>query len=75
MYVKDLLNILKDCNEEDEITFIFDENERFSWNRGNGLHEVSQVNVTGYKINGKIALTNGCSHHLVEEDAPIIFNK
>lgn len=73
MKVKELISILEKCDENDEITFIFDESEQFSWNRGNGLHEVSQVNVTGFKIDGKIPLTNGSSYHLVEEDAPSIF--
>lgn len=73
MKVQRLIDILKDCNPNDEITFIFDSNEMFSWDRGNGLFEVSQVNVTGYKINGKIPLTNGNSHHLVEDDAELIY--
>lgn len=73
MRVQDLINILQNCNGNDELTFIFDSNERFSTERGNGLFEVSQVNVTGLKINGRIALTNGNSHHLVEDDADSIF--
>lgn len=73
MQVKKLIDILKMCDENDEVTFIFDSNEMFSWDRGNGLFEVSQVNVTGYKINGKIPLTNGNSHHLVKDDAELIY--
>lgn len=73
MKVKQLIDILKDCNEEDEITFIFDSDKSRSWNRGNGLYEVAMVNVTGYKINNKIPLTNGMSSRLVKEDAELIF--
>jgi len=73
MQVKELISILEKCDENDEITFIFDENPRFSWDRGHGLHEVSMIHVTGFKINGKIPLTNGSTHHIIEEDAPTIF--
>ncbi len=75
MYVKDLIAILEKCNPNDEMTFIFDENPRLSWNCGNGLHEVSQVNVTGYKINGKVALTNGMSSKLLTGEEPTIFTE
>ena len=73
MYVKDLKQLLAKCDENDEITFIFDENKSFSWDRGDGLKEVTQVNVTGYKINGKIALTNGLTYKLLKGDEPSIF--
>lgn len=73
MYVKDLKQILAKCDENDEITFIFDEDNRFSWDRGHGLKEVTMVNVTGYKINGKIALTNGMSSKLIKGDEESIF--
>ena len=59
MQVKELIKILEKCDENDEITFIFDNDDKLSTNRGEGLFEVSQVNVTGQKINGKIALSNG----------------
>ena len=73
MYVKDLKQLLAKCDENDEITFIFDENKTLSWDRGEGLKEVTQVNVTGYKINGKIALTNGFSAKLLKGDESRIF--
>lgn len=73
MEVWRLIQILEKCDPNDEITFIFDENERFSWDRGNGLKEASMVSVTGYKINGKIPLTNGWSSKLIEKDAPSIY--
>ena len=73
MYVKDLKQILAKCDDNDEITFIFDGSGSFSWYRGNGLHEVTQVNVTGHKINGKIALTNGFSAQLLKGDEESIF--
>lgn len=73
MYIKDLLQILSKCDPDDEITFIFDENPSYSWDRGNGLHEVTQVNVTGRKINGKIPLTNGFSSQLLKGDEEHIF--
>ncbi|MBQ3407950.1 MAG: hypothetical protein IJH12_01945 [Clostridia bacterium] len=73
MYVKDLKQLLAKCDENDEITFIFDESESVSWDRGNGLKEATQVNVTGYKINGKIALTNGFSAKLLKGDEAPIF--
>jgi len=75
MYVKDLLRILEKCDENDEITFIFDEDPRYSWDRGEGLHEVTMVNVTGKKINGKIPLTNGFSSKLLKGDEESIFIK
>lgn len=75
MYAKELIQILSKCNPEDEITFIFDENPSYSWDRGNGLHEVAQVNVTGKKINGKIALSNGWSAKLLKGDEETIFIK
>ena len=76
MYAKELIQILSKCNPDDEITFIFDENERFSYDRGNGLKETTMVNVTGYKINGKIALTNGWSSKLLKGgDEETIFIK
>ena len=75
MYVKDLLQTLSQCNPDDEITLIFDENPTYSWDRGNGLHEATQVNVTGKKINGKIALTNGLSSKLLTGDEEEIFIK
>lgn len=73
MQVKDLIKILEKCDENDEITFIFDNDERLSRNRGEGLFEVSQVSVTGQKINGKIALSNGRTYKLIQEDAESIF--
>lgn len=73
MQVKDLIKILEKCDENDELTFIFTDNKYFSWNRGNGLFEASQINVVGSKINGKIALSNGGFAPLVEEDAEDIF--
>lgn len=75
MYAKDLIRILSKCNPDDEITFIFDENTTRSWDRGNGLHEATQVNVTCKKINGKIALTNGLSSKLLNGDEEEIFIK
>ena len=72
MKVKELIDILQDCNQEDELTFIFDKNN--AWNRGNDLYEVSYIAVTGYKINGKIPLTNGMSSLLVDkENAELIY--
>lgn len=73
MYVKDLLQILAQCDENDEVTFIFDERGHFSRDRGNHLREVSQINVTGVKIDGKIALTNGLSAFLLKGDEESIF--
>lgn len=73
MYVKDLISILAKCDENDEVTFIFDESKHFSCDRGDGLKEASQVNVTGLKINGKIALTNGFSAKLLKGDEESIF--
>ena len=73
MYVKDLKQILELCDENDEITFIFDENSNAHFERGHGLKETSMINVTGYKINGKIALTNGFSAKLLKGDEESIF--
>ena len=47
----------------------------YSRNLGQGLHEVSQVNVTGKKIDGKIALTNGMTHKLLKGNEESIFLK
>lgn len=73
MKAQELMRILLKCNPDDEITFIFDENPRYSSDLGQGLHEVSQVNVTGKKINGKIALTNGMTHKLLNGTEESIF--
>ena len=73
MYVKDLIQILEKCDENDEVTFIFDETSNSHWERGHGLKEVSMINVTGYKINDKIALSNGFSAKLLKGDEPSIF--
>lgn len=73
MQVKELIKILEKCDENDEITFIFDNDDKLSTNRGEGLFEVSQVNVTGQKINSKIALSNGRTYKLIQEDAESIF--
>ena len=75
MKVKELINILQNCSPEDEITFIFDENERLSQDRGHNLKEVTMINVCGHKINGKIALSNGVSAKLLKGDEETIFNK
>ena len=75
MYVKDLIQILEKCNPDDEVTFIFDEDPSLSRDRGQGLHEVTMFNVTGYKINGKIPLTNGMTHKLIKGDEDLIFIK
>lgn len=74
MKVKDLIEVLENCDAEDEISFIFDSDKRLSVNRRHGLFEVSNISVTGRKINGKIALTNGLSSLLVEDDAEPIFD-
>lgn len=73
MEVWRLIKILEKCDPNDEITFIFDSNKRFSWDRGDGLFEATMVSVTGFKINGKIPLTNGWSSKLVEPGAPLIY--
>ena len=73
MYVKDLMRILADCDENDEVTFIFDENSNSHREREHGLKETTMVNVCGYKINGKIALSNGWSAKLLKGDEPSIF--
>lgn len=73
MYVKDLMKILVECDENDEITFIFDENSNTHREREHGLKETTMINVTGYKINGKIALTNGFSAKLLKGDEESIF--
>ena len=73
MYVKDLMKILAECDENDEITFIFDETSNSHWERGHGLKETTMVNVCGYKINGKIALSNGWSAKLLKGDEESIF--
>jgi len=73
MYVKDLKQLLELCDENDEITFIFDENSNSHWEREHGLKEATMVNVCGYKINGKIALSNGWSDKLLKGDEPSIF--
>ena len=73
MKAKELMRILLKCNPDDEITFIFDENPRYSSDLGQGLHEVSDVNVTGKKINGKIALTNGWTSKLLNGNEESIF--
>jgi len=75
MYVKDLIQLLANCDENDEITFIFDENEMYSKDLGNGLKQVSQINVTGKKIGGKIALNNGITFPLLKGDEDTIFIK
>lgn len=75
MQAKDLIETLSKCNPDDEITFIFDENPTRSWDCGNGLHEVTEVNVTGKKIHGKIALTNGLSSKLLTGTEEEIFTK
>lgn len=75
MKAQELIRILEKCNPTDEITFIFDDAEMYSRNLGQGLHEVSQVNVTGKKINGKIALTNGMTHKLLNGNEESIFLK
>ena len=75
MQAKDLIETLSKCNPDDEITFIFDENPQYSWDCGNGLHEATQVTVTGKKIHGKIALTNGFSSKLLTGDEEEIFIK
>ena len=73
MYVKDLMRILADCDENDEVTFIFDENSNSHREREHGLKETTMVNVCGYKINGKIALSNGWSAKLLKGDEESIF--
>ena len=73
MYVKDLKQILDKCDDNDEITFIFDENKRYSYEREHNLKETSQVNVCGKKIGNKIALTNGFCAKLLKGDEPSIF--
>ena len=75
MQVQALINILEKCNPTDEITFIFDSNPMFSRERTDGIFEVSQVNMTGLKINGKIPLTNGMSSKLLKGDEDSIFIK
>lgn len=73
MNVGRLISILEMCDENDEVTFIFDSDERFSTDIGEGLFEVSQLNVTGLKINGRIPLTNGMTHKVITGDEPSIF--
>ena len=73
MYVKDLLKILVRCNPDDEVTFIFDDDTVRYWDRGDNLKEVTMFDVTGHKINGKIAFTNGRSAKLLKGDEPTIF--
>ena len=73
MYVKDLLKILVQCNPDDEVTFIFDDDTVRYWDRGDKLKEVTMFDVTGHKINGKIAFTNGRSAKLLKGDEPTIF--
>lgn len=75
MYVKDLKRLLELCDENDEITFIFDENSNTHREREHGLKETTMINVTGKKINGKIALTNGVSAKLLKGDEESIFIK
>ncbi|WP_296875583.1 hypothetical protein [uncultured Methanobrevibacter sp.] len=75
MYVGDLIRILEKCDENDEVTFIFDENSNSHWEREHGLKEVTMVNVCGYKINGKIAMSNGMSAKLLKGDEESIFIK
>lgn len=73
MQVKDLIKILEKCDGEDEISFIFDDSKMKSIDRGNGLFETIGIDVTALKINGRVALTNGMSCHLIEDDAESIF--
>lgn len=75
MQVKDLIKVLQKCDGEMEVTFIFDNDERLSWDRNDGLFETTIVNVTGKQINGKVALTNGKSAKLLKGDEPSIFIK
>lgn len=75
MRVRDLIQVLANCNPNDEVTFIFDSNSMLSRERVDGIFEVSQVNVTGSKINGKIPLTNGMSSKLLKGDEESIFIK
>lgn len=75
MYVKDLMGILAKCDENDEITFIFDENSNSHWNREHGLKETTMLNVLGKKIDGKIVLSNGRSAKLLKGDEPSIFKE
>lgn len=73
MKVRELLATLVKCDMDDEVTFIFDDDTTRSWDRGHGLHEVSMFNVTGRKINGKIAFSNGRSAMLLKGDEEFIF--
>ena len=66
MNVKNLKELLDKCDENDEIIFIYDENTNTYRDLGNGLKEIIGINVTGKKINGKIALTNGRSCQLLK---------
>ena len=75
MYVKDLLDILEDCDPEDEVTFIFDEDKKLSWDMGENMKQVTQINVCGKKIDGKIALTNGFCAVLLDGSEESIFKK
>lgn len=73
MYVRDLKQLLELCDENDEITFIFDENSNTHREREHNLKETTMINVCGYKINGKIALSNGWSAKLLKGDEESIF--
>lgn len=73
MYVKDLKQILDKCDENDEITFIFDENMNAHRERDFNLKETTMINVCGKKIDGKIVLTNGFCAQLLKGDEPNIF--
>lgn len=73
MYVRDLKQILAKCDDNDEITFIFDENSNSHFEREHNLKETTMINVCGKKINGKIALSNGWSAKLLKGDEESIF--
>ena len=75
MYVKDLKEILELCDENDEIIFIFDENNNAHFEREHGLKQTTMINVCGKKIDGKIALSNGFSAKLLKGDEESIYMK
>lgn len=73
MYVKDLKQLLAKCDDNDEITFIFDENSNTHIERKYGLKETTMIDVCGKKINNKIVLSNGLTYKLLKGDEPSIF--
>ena len=75
MYVKDLKQLLELCDENDEITFIFDENSHSHRELEHNLKETTMINVCGKKINGKIALSNGFSAKLLKGNEASIFKE